>query len=90
MKAWGLTELVSVSRLGLGDWPEEFTWRGRRRKVRRIESFQRGGDRERSAEGTGSRRFRLMTADGLACVVSHDPRRDRWTLEKLYSSSGGA
>jgi hypothetical protein len=90
MKAWGLTELVAVSKLGQGDWPEEFTWRGRRRKVRRIEAYRKRGAHGRSADYAGPRRFRLKTEDGLSCEISHDVQRDRWLLERLYSNSGGA
>lgn len=89
MKAWGLTELVWVSKLGKGDWPEEFTWRGRRRRVRRIESCVPARDRDRPVGSTGSRRFRLMTEDGLSCVLSHDSERDRWMVEALYATRGG-
>ena len=90
MRAWGLAELVSVSKLGQGEWPEEFTWRGRRRKVRRIEAYRMKGDYARSTDHAESRRFRLRTEDGLSCVISHDVQRNRWTLDRLYSSSGGA
>jgi hypothetical protein len=90
MKSWGLTELVQVSKLGHCDWPEEFTWRGRRRRVRRIDAYEparRSGD---TGVTGGERRFRLKTEDGLSCVISHDVRRDRWAVETLYATSGGA
>jgi hypothetical protein len=89
MKVWALTELVWVSKLGQGDWPEEFTWRGRRRKVRRIESYEPGGNRHQDASLARSRRFRLKTDGGLSCVLSHDLQRDRWTIEALYATQGG-
>jgi hypothetical protein len=90
MKAWGLAELVWVSKLGEGDWPLEFTWRGRRRRVRRIESYELSQAVRQASIDTASRRFRLMTDDGLTCELSHDLSRDRWTMERMYASSGGA
>jgi hypothetical protein len=89
MKAWGLTELVLVSKLGHGDWPEEFTWRGRRRKVRRIEAYESPQRSGTSGSAGGERHFRLKTEDGLSCVLAHDIRRDRWAVKRLYANSGG-
>jgi hypothetical protein len=90
MKAWGLAELVWVSKLGEGDWPLEFTWRGRRRKVRRIVSYQEKQVISEAKIGNSLRRFRLKTDDGLHCVLAHERRRDRWTLEQMFTSRGGA
>jgi hypothetical protein len=90
MKTWGLAELVWVSKLGAGDWPLEFTWRGRRRRVRRIMSYQTTEAVAQDTLDQGSRRFRLKTEDGLSCVLAHDMHRDRWMMEKMYTSRGGA
>lgn len=90
MRAWGLAELVRVSRFGQGDWPQEFTWRGRRRRVQRIEAYEPGSTVGVPGMGDGMRRFRLKTQDGLSCLLTHDLRRDRWTLAALYATSGGA
>lgn len=87
MKAWRLAELVWVSKLRQGDWPEEFTWRGRRRKVRKIEAYEPAKDRYKPSD---LRRFRLRTEDGLLCVLAHDHQRNRWTVETLYATQGGA
>jgi hypothetical protein len=90
MRAWGLAELVQVSRFSQGDWPQEFTWRGRRRWVQRIEAYEPGSREGVPGMSDGSRRFRLKTQDGLSCLLNHDLKRDRWTVATLYASSGGA
>jgi hypothetical protein len=90
MKTWGLAEMVWVSKLGEGNWPLEFTWRGRRRKVRRIMSYQATEVVAQDATDNCPRRFRLKTEDGLSCVLAHDMRRDRWMIERMYASRGGA
>lgn len=89
MRAWGLSELVSVSRVGSGDWPEEFTWRGRRRRVRKIEAFAEGKAAVRGVSSGWLRKFRLNTEDGLSCVLSHDRRRNRWIVEALFTTQRG-
>ena len=90
MKAWGLAELVQVSRFGQGNWPQEFTWRGRRRWVQRIEAYEPSSRVGVPGRNDGARRFRLKTQDGLSCLLTHDLKRDRWTVARLYASSGGA
>lgn len=86
MKAWKLTELARVTEFGDGNWPREFTWRGRRRRVRRIEAFEATRMKKDLSGGPASRNFRLRTEDGLSCVLSHDLRRDCWTVERLFAT----
>ncbi|MCJ7511578.1 MAG: hypothetical protein MUO23_01255 [Anaerolineales bacterium] len=64
------------------DLPSEFTWRGKRHVVRRLERMQ-------SAVRQG--RYHLTTADGLRCIVSQDHERRTWHIERvLPNQSGGS
>ena len=86
MRDWELTELARVTEFGEGHWPREFTWRGRRRRVRRIETYKPSRLKKDLSGASVARRFRLKTDDGLSCVLSHDVRRDRWTVERLFAT----
>jgi hypothetical protein len=79
-------EPVGVIRGGGGVWPSEFTWRGQRHRIRRVEAFRwveaNGGD----ARGA---RIRLRTSSGLRCWLSQEPGRDIWRIERVLDCSGG-
>jgi hypothetical protein len=68
--------------------PLEFTWRGRRHRVRSAELSRQPALPlgRRSSRGAQPRRYRLQTAEGLRCEVSEDPRRGLWTMEKVFSA----
>lgn len=65
--------------------PSEFVWRGRRYRVRALETAMG----ERSAPSSRWRRFRVRTTDGLACLLSHDVARGAWRMDRLIPSGGG-
>jgi len=68
-----------------GDLPAAFRWRGRTRRVRRVEegwelvaAWWRGGP---GAVRRGY--FRLVTREGLRCVIYRDLGSGRWFLEQV-------
>jgi hypothetical protein len=81
-------EPVHVTRGPGGSWPSEFTWRGRRHRVRRVESFH--WVEAKAVEGkTRVMRIRLRTTGGMRCWLSQDPGRDLWRIERVLDGSGG-
>lgn len=64
-----ISEPIAVHLLGGGGLPLEFSWRGRRHRVRRVLGLARAGG------------YRLRTASGLCCLISQ--RAGRWQLERL-------
>lgn len=78
MRSLGLGERVVVGPRRRDGLPLEFTWRGRRHRVR-----------EATAEQAGARPgLRCRTESGLRCLLAHDPARGIWRLERIYSSGG--
>ena len=81
-------ELVRVVPMASGIFPFEFTWRGRRHRVRSVERF----DTETKPRRNGVMRrrlFRLRTASGMRCLLSQDIERETWHLEKVLIGRGG-
>ena len=60
--------------------PTEFTWRGERHLVHRLERLPK------TARGG---RYRLTTTDGLRCVVVVDRERSTWHLERVLPGLQG-
>jgi hypothetical protein len=60
--------------------PEEFTWRGRRHVVRRL---------ERLTGLARAERFRITTQDGLRCIVRQDSAPSGWRLERVLPGRQG-
>jgi hypothetical protein len=87
MKAIQSEERIHVHRTQFRSLPREFTWRGRRYMVQRIE---RTGSPTRAPAGGETRKdfFVLQTRQGLRCRISHDRRHEIWRLEQLLSSGG--
>lgn len=81
-------ELVRVVPLTCGKFPLEFTWRGRRHRVRSVEGFHTE-TRSRRHGVIRRRLFRLRTASGMRCLLSQDVERETWHLEKVLFSRGG-
>lgn len=78
MRSLDLGERVVVGTRRRDGLPLEFTWRGRRHRVR-----------EATAEPAGARAgLRCRTESGLRCLLAHDPARGIWRLERIYSSGG--
>jgi hypothetical protein len=65
--------------------PAEFVWRGRRYRVRALETDPGDGQ----GQGGTSRRFRVRTTSGLSCVLSQDVGGGAWRMARLVSSGGG-
>jgi hypothetical protein len=89
MTAVDYGELVRVIPVASGIFPVEFTWRGRRHRVRSVERF----DTETKPRHNGVMRrrlFRLRTASGMRCLLSQDIERETWHLEKVLIGRGGA
>jgi hypothetical protein len=71
---------LDVRATGPAALPLEFTWRGKRHLVQRLERLpnkQRGG------------RYQLTTTDGLRCVVLQDRELSTWHLERVLPSLRG-
>jgi hypothetical protein len=81
-------EPVQVHRSSEGRIPSEFTRRGRRHRIRSIETF-RWIDPQRPMSGARAVRIRLRTSEGLHCWLSQDPVRGLWSIERVLNGSGG-
>jgi hypothetical protein len=81
-------EPVQVHRSSEGRFPSEFTWRGRRHRIRSIETF-RWIEPQRPMSGARAVRIRLRTSGGLRCWLSQDPVRGLWSMERVLDGSGG-
>lgn len=81
-------ELVRVIPVASGTFPTEFTWRGKRHRVRSVERFDTE-TRQRRSGVTRRRLFRLRTASGMRCLLSQDIERETWHLEKVLMGRGG-
>lgn len=84
MRAIKTNERIRVHRQGMNAIPLEFSWRGRRYDVRRVEKM--GGASEKSNRG---RTYQLQTVQGLKCRISHEERGDIWRFEHILGHAGG-
>jgi hypothetical protein len=76
-------EFVHVARKRKSGIPDEFLWRGRRHRIRRLESCR--DERRRTRDATRLHRlFLIRTTSGLRCVISHDVDGDTWRMEHMY------
>ncbi len=67
-------EPIRVHAVGVGDAPSEFSWRGRRHRVRRVLRLVEQG------------RYQLRTHSGLLCQISRSPAF--WQIDRLLSGEG--
>jgi hypothetical protein len=81
MKSIGMGERVRVVAAG-AEVPAEFTWRGRRHRIRTIEAL-----RVEPAH-PGLRNLRCRTDAGLRCWLAHDARRGIWRIERILPTGG--
>jgi len=81
-------EPVQVHRSSDGRFPSEFTWRGRRHRIRSIETL-RWIEPQRPMSDARAVRIRLRTNEGLRCWLSQDPLRGLWSIERVLDGSGG-
>ncbi len=84
MRVIETSERIRVHRRGLDAIPLEFSWRGRRYAVRRIEWMRQAGERARSGKT-----YQLQTVQGLKCRVSHDEQGDIWRVDHILGQRGG-
>lgn len=78
MKSLDLRERVTVQAWTGEGSPTEFTWRGRRHRVRQA----------RATVARGGRGIRCQTETGLRCLLAQDPKRGTWRLERVYGVGG--
>ncbi|MGH2606224.1 MAG: hypothetical protein ACRDG5_06500 [Anaerolineales bacterium] len=78
MRALNLGERVIVGIRRRDGWPLEFTWRGRRHRVREATAVQAG-----ARPG-----LRCRTESGLRCLLAHDPAAGVWRLERIFPPGG--
>lgn len=79
-----IREPVQVHQTMQGNWPKTFMWRGRRHRVRQWE-MAAGRQAEREV---GRRLYRVRTATGLRCVLSHDLVSQIWRIEWIRAHAG--
>ncbi|MEX0787966.1 MAG: hypothetical protein WD906_09520 [Anaerolineales bacterium] len=78
MKSLDLRERVTVEAWTGEGSPTEFTWRGRRHRVRRS----------RAAPARVGQAIRCQTETGLRCLLAQDPKLGTWRLERVYAAGG--
>lgn len=88
MTGWQVGEVVHMSGGMPSGWPREFTWRGRRHRVRRVDGY-RSQFRSHAHENSERRYYTLRTSGGLRCVLTQDVRRGIWTMDRVLTKSGG-
>lgn len=85
----GCGELVAVRSPSKDAMPSEFTWRGRRHRVRSIDHYKT--NRYRHRDGVEwLRLFRLRTTQGMCCLLSQDVSRGTWRMERVLAGQGGS
>ena len=84
MRVIEMSERIRVHRRGLDAIPLEFSWRGRRYAVRRIEWMRQVGERTKNGKT-----YQLQTAQGLKCRISHDEQGDIWRVDHILGQRGG-
>lgn len=88
MTGWLVGEVVHLSGGVRSDLPNEFTWRGRRHRVRRVEGYQLRT--QIHAHETSRRKYyTLRTVNGLRCVLAQDVNRGIWTIDRVLTNGGG-
>ena len=78
MKSLDLRERVTVEAWTGEGSPTEFTWRGRRHRVRQA----------RAARAREGQAIRCQTETGLRCLLAQDPKHGTWRLERVYGGGG--
>jgi hypothetical protein len=85
----GYGEVVRVSTPRTTIVPEEFTWRGRRHRIRSVEDFHM--EMGRRWDGSFERRiYRLRTSCGMHCRLSLDVDSGDWRMDEVIARQGGA
>ena len=80
-------EFVHVAQRNKSGIPDEFLWRGRRHRIRRLVLCR--DDHRRSSDGMQHHRLYLIqTTTGLRCVLSYDVAGNAWRLERMVLSEG--
>jgi hypothetical protein len=87
-KQLSIGEMVRVVSGESGKLPTEFTWRGRRHLVRRIEGY-RTEYRYRQGGISERKHFHLRTSRGMSVMLSQDVDRGSWHLESVIMGGGG-
>ena len=88
MIAYQFSEMVRVDSTPGSFYPVEFTWRGRRHRVRSIETYRT--ENKQSWQGVVIHRlFRLRTTSGMRYLLSQDVARNIWHVDEVHSGSGG-
>jgi hypothetical protein len=82
-------EDVRMRRLGPGQGPGEFYWRGRSYRVSVTEEG-RSVIRRRSGALLRTQLYRVRTTTGMRCWLSYDEIRRLWRLERLLPGLGGS
>jgi hypothetical protein len=78
-----LNEPVVVSAKRFGFFPQVFVWRGQRHDVRAVEAC-RTEVRHNWRGQVERHRFQVRTASAVF-ELTHDPARDTWKVEKMWS-----
>jgi hypothetical protein len=82
-QARNLNEPVVVPSKRFGFFPQVFVWRGQRLDVRAVEACQT--EVRHDWQGRVERhRFRVRT-ESAVFELTHDPARDIWKVEKMWS-----
>lgn len=79
----GIGERIHVPKESIRLAPREFYWRGNRHVIRTWEAQP-----QTASLAQGRRLYRVRTVSGLRCMLSEDPGRGQWRLEKLLPPAG--
>jgi hypothetical protein len=88
MNGWLVGEVVHISSSTNTGMPMEFSWRGRRHRVKRVEDY-RATTRSHPSVNRKQSSYALRTARGLRCVLSLDERRGIWVMDRVLPGGGG-
>jgi hypothetical protein len=88
LKHLGVGEMVRVVPKGRGKIPVEFTWRGTRHLIRRIEGYRREYH-HRQGGVSELRYFHLRTSSGMRLMLAQDVDQGAWHVAGVLMDQGG-
>jgi hypothetical protein len=80
----GRGEVVNVGTGFAGQIPIQFTWRGRKHRIRSIE-LSSPGSRVGRRRHSGREIYRVQTVNGLRCRLSRGKLRGDWRMESVLA-----
>lgn len=83
MRSIGGGEVIQlIGEIGSHVTPDGFLWRGKRHRIRRVESYRRTAPPGRAGGGL-VQRIKVVTEEGLRCTLLMDSERGMWKMDGI-------